>query len=187
MRLSFANSTTAGNNLREQTQQFLQQTFAQIGVEMKISNLPAAVMWGEFWLKSQFDTAMVGVTYLIAADPDATNRLATSAIAAQGGRGSNTGQYSNPEVDSLLQQGARAFDQEARRKIYNRVQEVVRNDLPFLPLFEYYERNWTQRKANRFHRQHEYSDSLLERGLLVLGKLTDVAVRDVTARAASTH
>jgi len=136
VRLSFANSTTAGNNLREQTQQFLQQTFAQIGVEMKISNLPAAVMWGEFWLKSQFDTAMVGVTYLIAADPDATNRLATSAIAAQGGRGSNTGQYSNPEVDSLLQQGARAFDQEARRKIYNRVQEVVRNDLPFLPLFE---------------------------------------------------
>jgi peptide/nickel transport system substrate-binding protein len=137
VRLSFTNSTTSGNNLREQTQQFLQQTFAQIGVEMKISNLPAAVMWGEFWLKSQFDTAMVGVSYLIAADPDATNRLATSAIAAQGGRGSNTGQYSNSEVDSLLQQGARTFDQEARRKIYNRVQEIVRNDLPFLPLFQY--------------------------------------------------
>jgi peptide/nickel transport system substrate-binding protein len=137
VRLSFTNSTTSGNNLREQTQQFLQQTFAQIGVEMKISNLPAAVMWGEFWLKSQFDTAMVGVSYLIAADPDATNRLATSAIAAQAGRGSNTGQYSNPEVDSLLQQGARTFDQEARRKIYNRVQEIVRNDLPFLPLFQY--------------------------------------------------
>jgi peptide/nickel transport system substrate-binding protein len=137
VRLSFTNSTTSGNNLREQTQQFLQQTFAQIGVEMKISNLPAAVMWGEFWLKSQFDTAMVGVSYLIAADPDATNRLATSAIAAQGGRGSNTGQYSNPEVDALLKEGARTFDQEARRKIYNRVQEIVRNDLPFLPLFQY--------------------------------------------------
>jgi peptide/nickel transport system substrate-binding protein len=136
VRLSFNNSTTSGNHLREQTQQFLKQTFAEIGVEMKISNLPAAVMWGEFWLKAQFDTAMVGVTYLIAADPDATNRLATSAIAAQGGRGSNTGQYSNPEVDSLLHQGARTFDREERRKIYNRVQEIVRNDLPFLPLFQ---------------------------------------------------
>ncbi|MER9068845.1 peptide ABC transporter substrate-binding protein [Mesorhizobium sp. M0902] len=137
VRLSFSNSTTSGNNLREQTQQFLQQTFAEIGVEMTISNLPAAVMWGEFWLKSQFDTAMVGVTYLIAADPDATNRLHTKAIAAQGGHGSNTGQYSNPEVDALLEKGARSFDPEERRGIYNRVQEVVRHDLPFLPLFAY--------------------------------------------------
>ena len=57
VRLSFANSTTSGNHLREQTQQFLQQTFAEIGVEMTISNLPAAVMWGDFWLKSQFEVS----------------------------------------------------------------------------------------------------------------------------------
>ena len=42
---------------------------------MTISNLPAAVMWGDFWGKSQFDTAMVGITYLIAADPDVTQPL----------------------------------------------------------------------------------------------------------------
>ncbi|AFL48837.1 peptide/nickel transport system substrate-binding protein [Sinorhizobium fredii] len=137
VRLSFANATTAGNNLREQVQQFLQQTFAEIGVEMTISNLPAAVMWGEFWLKSQFDSAIAGVTYLIAADPDATNRLHTSAIGAKGGKGSNTAQYSNPEVDALLEKGARTFDPEERRAIYNRVQEIVRQDLPFLPLFAY--------------------------------------------------
>jgi peptide/nickel transport system substrate-binding protein len=53
VRLSFANSTTSGNHLREQAQQFLQQTFAEIGVEMTISNLPAAVMWGDFWALSQ--------------------------------------------------------------------------------------------------------------------------------------
>ncbi|WP_037468515.1 peptide ABC transporter substrate-binding protein [Sinorhizobium fredii] len=137
VRLSFANATTAGNNLREQVQQFLQQTFAEIGVEMTISNLPAAVMWGEFWLKSQFDSAIAGVTYLIAADPDATNRLHTSAIGAKGGKGSNTAQYSNPEVDALLEKGARTFDPEERRAIYYRVQEIVRQDLPFLPLFAY--------------------------------------------------
>ncbi|WP_373414719.1 peptide ABC transporter substrate-binding protein [Ensifer aridi] len=137
VRLSFANSTTSGNNLREQVQQFLQQTFAEIGVEMTISNMPAAVMWGEFWLKSQFDSAIAGVTYLIAADPDATNRLHSSAIGAKGGKGSNTAQYSNPEVDALLEKGARTFDPEERRAIYNRVQEIVRQDLPFLPLFAY--------------------------------------------------
>ncbi|WP_394886171.1 peptide ABC transporter substrate-binding protein [Mesorhizobium sp. AaZ16] len=137
VRLSFANSTTSGNHLREQTQQFLQQTFAEIGVEMTISNLPAAVMWGDFWLKSQFESAISGVTNVIAGDPDVSNRLHTKAIVAKGGKGSNTGQYSNPEVDALLDKGARTFDREARRAIYLRVQEIVRQDLPFLPLFAY--------------------------------------------------
>ncbi|SDX64632.1 peptide ABC transporter substrate-binding protein [Roseicitreum antarcticum] len=137
VRLSFNNSTTTGAHLREQAQQFVQQTFRDIGVEMNIENLPAAVMWGDFWGMSQFDSAMVGVTYLIAADPDVTNRFHSVAITAQGGRGSNTGQYSNPEVDALLEEGARTFDREQRREIYLRVQEIIRDDLPYLPLFAY--------------------------------------------------
>jgi peptide/nickel transport system substrate-binding protein len=136
VRLSFTNSTTSGDPLREQVQQFLQQTFAQLGVEMKISNLPAAVMWGEFWTQSQFDSVIVGSSYLIGADPDVTNRLHSRSIAVKGGRGSNNAQYTNPEVDALLDKGARTFDPEARRAIYSRVQELVRRDLPFLPLYQ---------------------------------------------------
>lgn len=137
VRLSFTNSTTTGAHLREQAQQFIQQTFAQIGVEMKIENLPPAVMWGEFWGQSQFDSAMVGITYLIGADPDVTNRFHSKAIAAKGGSGSNNAQYSNPEVDKLLEEGARTFDTERRKEIYMKVQEIIRGDLPFLPLFVY--------------------------------------------------
>ena len=136
VRLSFTNSTTSGDPLREQVQQFLQQTFTQLGVEMKISNLPAAVMWGEFWQQSQFDSVLVTSSYLIGADPDVTNRLHSRSIAVKGGRGSNNAQYSNPEVDALLDKGARSFDPEARRLIYLRVQELVRHDLPFLPLYQ---------------------------------------------------
>jgi peptide/nickel transport system substrate-binding protein len=136
VRLSFTNSTTSGDPLREQVQQFLQQTFAQLGVEMKISNLPAAVMWGDFWVQSQFDSVIVGSSYLIGADPDVTNRLHSRSIAAKGGRGSNAAQYANPEVDALLDKGARTFDPEARRAIYFQVQEIVRRDLPFLPLYQ---------------------------------------------------
>jgi peptide/nickel transport system substrate-binding protein len=136
VRLSFANSTTSGDPLREQVQQFLQQTFTQLGVEMKISNLPAAVMWGEFWQQSQFDSVLVTSSYLIGADPDVTNRLHSRSIAVKGGRGSNNAQYVNPEVDALLDKGARTFDPEERRSIYLRVQELVRRDLPFLPLYQ---------------------------------------------------
>ncbi len=137
VRLSFSNSTTTGAHLREQTQQFLQQTFAQIGVEMTIENLPPAVMWGDFWGQSEFESAMVGITYLIGADPDVTNRFHSKAIAAQSGSGSNNAQYSNPEVDKLLEEGARTFDTERRKEIYMKVQEIIREDLPFLPIYLY--------------------------------------------------
>ena len=136
VRLAFANSTTSGDPLREQVQQFLQQTFAEIGVEMSISNLPSAVMWGDFWQQSQFDSVIVGSTYLIGADPDTTNRLHSGSTVAKGGRGSNNAQYVNAEVDALLEEGTRTFDPEARRALYFKVQELVRADLPFLPLFQ---------------------------------------------------
>ncbi|CAG1013928.1 MAG: peptide ABC transporter substrate-binding protein [Rhizobiaceae bacterium] len=135
VRLSFKNSTTSGAHLREQAQQFIQQTFTEIGVEMLIENMPPAVMWGDFWAQSQFDSAMVGITYLIGSDPDVTNRFHTKAIVAKGGKGSNNAQYSNAEVDALLEEGSRTFDPEKRREIYLKVQELIRRDLPFLPLF----------------------------------------------------
>lgn len=136
VRLAFANTTTAGDHLREQLQQFLQQTFAEIGVEMTISNLPPAVLWGDFWTYSRFDSAIAGTTYLVASDPDVTLRFHSKAIPSQtGGRGSNNSQYSNPEIDALLEEGARTFDPEKRREIYFKVQEIIRRDLPLLPLY----------------------------------------------------
>jgi peptide/nickel transport system substrate-binding protein len=136
VRLSFSNSTPTDDHLRQQVQQFLQQSFAEIGVEMNIENLPGAVLFGDFWAQSQFDSVVVGATYLIGADPDVTNRFHSRAIAAKGGQGSNNAQYVNPEVDALLEKGTRTFDPEARREIYNRVQELIRADLAFLPLFQ---------------------------------------------------
>ncbi|WP_427969388.1 peptide ABC transporter substrate-binding protein [Altererythrobacter sp.] len=137
VRLSFENSTTSGDHLREMVQQYLQQTFREIGAEMTIANLPPAVMWGDFWSRSRFDSVIVGSTYVIGADPDVTNRLHSKSIVVQGGSGSNNAQYKNKEVDALLEEGTRTFDPEERRAIYNRVQEIVRHDLPLLPMFQY--------------------------------------------------
>lgn len=133
--LSFTNSTTSGNHLREQLQQYLQQVFAQIGVEMKISNLPPAVMWGEFWTQSKFECAIVGTNYTIAADPDLTNRFHSKSIPAKGGAGSNNSQYQNPKMDALLEKGSKIYDVEERKKIYMEVQSIIREDMPMLPLF----------------------------------------------------
>ena len=105
-------------------QQYLQQTFAEIGVEMTIDNLPDCSHVGKILdaITSSI-RAIVGITYLIGADPDVTNRFHSGAIAAQGGRGSNNSQYSEcrsgciargrqPDLRSRLN-GARIYRQGA--------------------------------------------------------------------------
>lgn len=137
VRLAFSNSTTAGNHLREQMQQFLQQSFQDIGVEMKIANLPPAVMWGEFWTQAKFDTAIVGLNFLVGSDPDTANFMRSDNIPAQGGAGQNYFQYKNPQVDKLLAQGSEQFSPEKRKAAYLQVQSLVRQDMPFLTLFTF--------------------------------------------------
>ncbi|PZN56048.1 MAG: ABC transporter substrate-binding protein [Proteobacteria bacterium] len=137
VRLSFTNSTTAGNHLREQVQQFLQQSFKEIGVEMTISNLPPAVMWGDYWMLSQFDSVIVGLNCLTGPDPDTSDYFMSTSAAAKGGAGQNTWVYNNPEVDELLKKGAELVNPEERKAVYHRIQEIMRADLPFLPIFQY--------------------------------------------------
>ncbi|MER5172455.1 peptide ABC transporter substrate-binding protein [Thioclava kandeliae] len=135
--LSFTNSTTAGNHLREQAQQFIQQTFKEIGVDMQIKNLPPAVMWGDYWMNSEFDSVVVGLNCLAGADPDTSDYFMSTMSPALGGSGQNTFAYQSEKVDELLKAGAQSFVPEDRKKIYQEQQAVMRHDLPFLPMFQY--------------------------------------------------
>ncbi|WP_064713474.1 peptide ABC transporter substrate-binding protein [Rhizobium bangladeshense] len=137
VRLEFTNSTTSGNPVREQTQQLLQQNWLDIGVKMTISNFPAAVIWGDYWNMSKFDSVVAGINFMVGPDPDATSSFASSAIPVKGGSGSNTAQYSNEEVDRLLAEGASTVDPAERKKAYLKMQEIIRQDLPYLPIFQY--------------------------------------------------
>lgn len=137
VRLEFTNSTTAGNHVREQAQQLLQQTWADIGAKMSIKNFPPAVMWGDYWTNSHFDTTMVGLDFMVGPDPDATQYFSSAGIPAKGGGGDNTTQYANPEVDKLLAEGAAMVDVGKRKEVYLKMQELTRKDLPYLPIFQY--------------------------------------------------
>ncbi len=137
VKLQFTNSTTAGNHLREQAQQLLQQNWQDIGAGMTIKNLPAAVMWGDYWIQSHFETAIVGLNFMTGPDPSANDYFSSKAIAAQGGSGSNTMQYANSQLDDLLQEGATTLDRAKRTVAYRGVQSLLRQNLPFLPIFEY--------------------------------------------------
>lgn len=137
VRLAFICSTTSGNHLREQVQQFLQQSYGEIGVEMSIENLPPAVMWGDHWMLSQFDMALAGLAMLTGPDPDSSDYLLSTASPALGGNGQNTWVYQNPEVDELMKKGGQLVSPEERLPVYHRIQEILRHDLPFLPIYQY--------------------------------------------------
>ena len=137
VRLEFTNSTTAGNHTREQAQQLLQQTWGEIGAKMSINNLPPAVMWGDYWMQSKFESAFAGIAFLTGPDPDASDYFSSKAINAKGGAGQNTFQYANPKMDDLLAKGATTLRLDERQKIYREIQSIIRDDLPYLPIFQY--------------------------------------------------
>jgi len=134
--LEFVNSTTSGNPLREQVQQLLIQDWMKIGAQMKINNMPAAVIWGEFYNMSKFQSLIVGAVYQTGNDPDCARRFMSTAIPAKGGSGANVYQYENPELDTLLTDGAKTFDRGERKAIYQKVQKILRDDLVLLPIYQ---------------------------------------------------
>lgn len=58
-------------------------------------------------------------------EPDARDTLST-------GGGNNFNNYSSPEMDELLAQGAEEVDPEARYEIYSEVQKLFAEDVPML-------------------------------------------------------
>ncbi|MEO6909837.1 MAG: ABC transporter substrate-binding protein, partial [Edaphobacter sp.] len=50
-------------------------------------------------------------------------------------KGANRGRYSNPEVDALLKAAAEERDQAKRRADYVKVQKILAEDLPGIPLW----------------------------------------------------
>ncbi len=139
VRLSFSNSTTAGNKVREQAQAFLQQNWKAIGVDMQIKDMPAAVVWGDYFFKSQFDSVTVGwnIWGEAGGDPNVLNWFGSGYIPVKSGKGSNTTQYVNEKMDRLAEEGVSVVSQEKRKPIYRQIQAILHEDLPVLPIFYY--------------------------------------------------
>jgi peptide/nickel transport system substrate-binding protein len=61
-------------------------------------------------------------------DPDISTYYMT-------GAGGNTSEYSNPEVDALLEQGRSTIDQNGRAQVYKKLQEVIAENAPIIYLY----------------------------------------------------
>ena len=78
-------------------------------------------------------------------DPDTLPflTLRTDAWPAESGGGFNSGYYSNPEIDTLLEQARQQTDQAKRAELYKKMQEIAYEDAPWAFIA-----NWKQNRSD---------------------------------------
>ncbi len=135
-RLSLEIMTTAGNRSRELLQQVLQAQWRQAGIEVRIVNEPARVLFGQTLSQRRFKA--MALFAWISAPENVPRTLFHSAMiptAANNWAGQNYTGYRNPEMDRILEDLEHVCEPGANRALWSRLQTLYAEDLPNLPLF----------------------------------------------------
>ena len=104
----------------------LKENLEQIGILCDVKPTEFTVMQ-EKSRKHQYQAMFAG--WGTGTDPDTSvNLWKTDA-------GRNYGQYSNPEVDALFEEGRREFDKDKRAKIYGKIHQILYEDQPYTWLY----------------------------------------------------
>lgn len=134
-RLSFGLAVPAGNKVREAAAQALVQQLKEAGIEVTVRMVEVPAFFGDTLRTRRFEAAMYA--WVAGLDPDNSSLWHSRNIPAAGNgyQGQNYPGWRNPEVDALADQGARTVDIEARRRVYFRIQELIVQEVPVVPLY----------------------------------------------------
>ncbi len=135
-RLSIEFGTTAGNKLRELTQQVLQNQWKAACVEVTIKNEPPRSFFGETVKKRLFPgMAMYGWSSGVGDSPRRT--LGSDNIPTQANNfgGSNSVAFSDPKMDADIAAAETELDPEKQLQIWADMQQIYATQMPVLPLF----------------------------------------------------
>ncbi len=127
--------TTSGNRVREDVEQVLQSQWRKVGVELKVSNQPARVFFGETTRHREFEMAMYA--WLLSPVSDCETLYTSDSIpsAQNAYNGQNFSGFNNPEMDKLCHTIPTELDQAKRVTMLKRTQAILADDLPVLPLY----------------------------------------------------
>jgi peptide/nickel transport system substrate-binding protein len=128
--------TTAGNAVREQIQQIIKEQLRAVGVDLRIDNRPASVLFGQTTQRRQFPHLVMyawlmtpltlGQTFWHSSQvPSATNAW----------EGQNYPGWKHAESDKLLEQINTEIDTAKRVQMLKRQQEIWADELPAIPLY----------------------------------------------------
>jgi len=133
--LSLELATTAGNSSRELVEQVLQSQWKKIGVDIRIHNEPARVLFGETLPHRHFDLAMYAWSSAPENSPRSIFRSDEVPTEANGYAGENLSDYKNPEMDRITDAMEVELDPDKREVLWAAAQRLYATDLPSLPLY----------------------------------------------------
>lgn len=134
-RLSFTLSVQSGSPTIESIALFAQKNLKDVGIELK----PDFIEWSVFLEKhifpSNFEMLIVG--YSMGVDPDQYSMFHSSQGEKVNGRirGFNMGNFKNPTIDKLLEDGRKESDKQKRKAIYSEYQKLMADEIPWLILY----------------------------------------------------
>jgi peptide/nickel transport system substrate-binding protein len=106
----------------------LQEQLRQIGIEAELNLVENATMVDQVYVGKTYDIAVTGESAYV--DP---NTLILPNF--KSGESGNFVNYSNPGIDALIEQGIATTDQDERARIYQEIQSILLEDLPWVNLF----------------------------------------------------
>lgn len=128
--------TTAGNRSRELVEQVLQSQWRQVGIDVRIKNQPARVMFGQSLTERKF-TGMAMYAWISSPEnvPRTTLHSAHIPSPANNYAGQNYPGFRNAEMDGLIEKIEVELDRPARQAMWRRLQQIYDEELPVIPLY----------------------------------------------------
>jgi peptide/nickel transport system substrate-binding protein len=126
----FTIMTNQGNEVRRQVAELVQRQLRLLGIDASIRIVEWSTFVHEFVDKRRFEVILLG--WNLSRDPDLYDLFHSSKT---GAGEYNFISYANPEVDRLLEDGRRTFDQTARQHIYHQAHRLLAEDQPYTFLY----------------------------------------------------
>jgi peptide/nickel transport system substrate-binding protein len=128
--------TTAGNAQREQVQQIMKESMRAVGIDLKIDNRPAGVLFGQVTRRRQFPH-MVMYAWLMSplTLPHVFWNADQIPTAQNNWEGSNYPGWRQAENDKLNNDILQEIDSAKRVALLKKQQEIWAEELPAIPLF----------------------------------------------------
>jgi peptide/nickel transport system substrate-binding protein len=110
----------------------IQQDLRKVGIDLDLRSYEFATFYADV-LKGDFQIFSLQWVGGALADPDILRRVFHSNQTPPAGF--NRGYYQNPDVDRLIDEASRAQTDDERRAKYGRVQQLIAEDAPYIPIW----------------------------------------------------
>lgn len=117
---------------REMVATLVQANWLAIGLDVSIEGGSWAFFLSKLYGEDP-NTLVTTVKY--GPQPDPSMLLYTLYHSSQVGEYGNYAYYKNPNIDALIEEVATTFDEGRKREIYDEIQRILNEDLPWLPLY----------------------------------------------------